>query len=507
MSKIIFNRTNIKESLKRGLSLVLTLATIGSFSGCAANEFEDTSTSESTIIGTLLEDDNIVYDFVFNDDADKEIIEEVYDWSELENIIRTKEDEAWYLMYSSHDEETGISENRYAAMLCEDKNVFGNTYYRIVDVKEKRLLNDKFGEISRVDDNTLIFCNESAIERNSLEKKYVFTIFNQITGEKKNIEALNLTGFEGFIIKTNYENVEYTSKLTYELLNSDGSKATDVTYDNRQFDYETGILYLTKDGVTEAIDTKTKKARKIEGSVEETSHGYVSVINKINDKTSAKIIYLMDVDEEPIELMSYESSEISIGVADSENPMFVVMKYNHENSTYDCLFVDKGNNILTQGDYNFVMRDYETDMVKGFKNVKLGDKRTYLIDLVDGSGNIVVDDATHSFYSPISGTKMAIVKPYDDSDYGIVDFDGNYVIRPQFDELFAHPIYQNHDDGSMSIMDCFIIARNEFLNKTTVYTTDFDIIADGDLGLLEAEAAANKSYSDKVSAKKNIKEN
>lgn len=505
MSKILFNRNNIEKSLKRGLSLVLTLTTLGTFAGCTSNEATDINTESSSIVGTLLEDEK-VYDFSYVEGEEESILE-VYDWSETESIIKEKDTEAWKLIYTNSDEVNGISKNKYAAVICEEQNDFGNTYYRLIDSNGNFLSDEKYKDIYKIDDHNFICCETAAVDRDGLDNSYKFILFNQITGEKVSIDALSLTGFNGFVIKSNYEKSDGFGNLRYELLNSDGTKATDILYDDREFDFETGILYLTKDGITEAIDTKTKKVRKIEGVVEESSNGYVIVRNTGENGSIVNVLYLDDINQEPKKVMSYEGCEVTIGVSDKENPMFVVKKYNSEATSYDCLFVDKDNNTLLQGQYDFVIREYENNTVKAFRTVKLGEDKISLVDVINAEGQIVADDISHDYFTTIFGNETYIFRNKEDSKYGVGNFNGEYLMYPSFDNLLVHSIYQEQEDGCLKAIDCYLIGRLEGTNQTVIYTNSLEEIGRGNYGLLDAEDIADKHYVEKENSKRLIKEN
>lgn len=508
MSKIIVNKEKLKDYIKKGISTALVFATIASFSGCS-----DTDTKEeidtTTSVTTQADDENTnrieVYDFIADDLSEtKPEVTEVYDWSNTESIIReTKDEFAMLITDDNHRENNGISANKYSVVVFENDQEFGQEYLRIVDSEGNYYNNTRYYTYLTPNENTLVLTSSSPYS-----DKERYTVFNRITGEEKSITADLLMPAGKYIYKQNYETSVDSFDYTYELLNADGTPATNEIYDDLNYDYNTNYLYLTKDGKTEIVDTINDKARKIDGEVIQSRNGYLVIRTNTEKQEQYGAFKLTDINLELEEVIPYAKYDyISILSINSENTLFECSTYEENHNITKALLTATGETFISDS-HDYYMRNFNGDnTITGIDIYHFGDSKPIrFFTIYNEDGEAILKDQANNYVELIPDTTLAIIQINEDDKYGIVNYKDGAIIyekEPKYDRIYLEPIF---DSNGEEIIDTYIIARNESAKQTDIYTKDLEQISKTDCGLLKAEQIAVDHHLSKVNSKKAIKQ-
>lgn len=485
MSNLKINSKKMKDLLKRGCSLALVLTTLGTLVGCGNNKqiIDDTTTSISTTVTnnilptTPIINENKVetYDFKFNDHT---VIQsnEFFGWDANISEVLKQQDENFEKLVS-FDYGDGIvkSKQHYAIAMYTNKDK--ESYFRVVDFYGV-YKNDKIYDYPEfINLDTVILVEKEYFDEITSNKK--FEIMDLKSGHSSEFKAASVYTVSDYLVKSYYK-VEGSiiMDVKFELLYSDGTKATNEIYEFITYDPIKNYIYLYNNGETEILDINTNKARKIKGRVVNSENGYLIKEEEELVPNDYGVFYLESLDSELKQEIPCMYEGIKILNNDEESTLFTVNKAGEKS-----YLVLKGNKVLPHA-HDFYIKNGLTNFIYAYD---MDEEKNTTITVYDIQGNLLSVTYQANHVDAIPETDKVLVK-VNDTKRKIMDFEGNILVDTDFNGLEIYAV--SADDGT--IVDWYIMGIKDDVRYA--YTKNLELVESGKYNYIEMINIINDHY-------------
>lgn len=480
------SRIYISEKLKSmfgkiALCTTLCLGPVG-LTGCSSDSKEiETEAIVSTENNDIIhKKKSRVYDFQFarKFEADTNHYDDV-DWSEIENSLEQK----YYNFCNILRLDTEETNHNYEVAVFEDPIKFNEQYFKIVDKNGWFQDDIMYSDIIPVNEHTIVLEKNYLGSEESFSRTKNYTILNKNIGITKSFSANNVFSGNGYISKkcSNGRDSEGYLDYKYQLLYENGTVASDELYDDIINDYSTGRTYLQMGGKTELLDTKTGKARIIDGEVTRADQNFLV----LRTKKGNGVYYLPNIKDDLIEKIPCNFREIKFLEKDEFEPIFSCEDSNNNMAAYS-VNGERLSNYYNYMDTNVLWRNKEylwglTDV--DYKN----DIST--ISILDKNGTELskFTVASQTYINNIDeNTGIIMYCSYDKNDkndkYGFMDLSGKILQNLIYDRLIRIDAENNN-----GIEFSYYIGRIESEGITVVLDENLNELFRGDYMAKEAE--------------------
>lgn len=464
-------------------ALLITLLLTGAllFSGCGTSndlgeEFSSTTPASTATISNTETKDNLVYDFPFTPNTKANKTEyTALDWEALRKSLKETENE-FYCFLKWNDCELN---HNFEIAVYENSNEFGKSYYKIMD-NSGFLKNGLtyFGTATSINDNTTLLENEERNSENGSGYQYTYTILDHNTGHTKEFKAKFAYPAKGYIIAYNYNDINFRSE--HQLLYADGTPASDVIYGGITSDFTNDNIFLKKDRSTIILDTKTGKAREINGTVMSADNGFI--VLKINGKVG--VYYLLDLESELIEKIACSFSEINFATRGEADPTFVCTDDSLDTEANSALYSVEGERLSNY--YDSIMYWNEGTLIEAATS-KDYISQTGTLNLINKYGIEELNGIDAFSLNYVDTTKFIIFRTNgENGKYGIMDIKGNILIEPIFDTLMINKYLINGE-----VTNIIFVGRINGQKITVVLDNNLNELVKGNFGFF---AACDKAW-------------